>query len=287
MNYKSCILTVIKNEHLYLDEWIKYHLDFGIDHLFIMEDIDSDSHDEITNKYKDSVTVIKLKDFLNDNLYRIAQNIKEGRKRSSQQLYFRMGLMLIKQKYNYDWCFVIDNDEFLTLEKGKSLNEVLSAYQSYDAFVIQWECYGASGLVFTPDYTDKGVIDTYTQKMAGRVPDRKSSLVKTCYNMNTYKMQNFFNQHRPTRRCNWCDTDCRHWSFEPTLHSIYIRHYITRSLEEYLWKRNIRGQSSRRENGKMNFFFIINSDMADNKEEYINAVTRKINNNGNSTQTNS
>lgn len=37
----------------------------------------------------------------------------------------------------------------------------------------------------------------------------------------------------------------------------------------------------------MNFFFIINSDMADNKEEYINAVTRKINNNGNSTQTNS
>lgn len=84
MNYKSCILTVIKNEHLYLDEWIKYHLDFGIDHLFIMEDIDSDSHDEITNKYKDFVTVIKLKNFLNDNLYRIAQNIKEGRKRSSQ-----------------------------------------------------------------------------------------------------------------------------------------------------------------------------------------------------------
>lgn len=36
--------------------------------------------------------------------------------------------MLIKQKYNYDWCFVIDNDEFLTLEKGKSLNEVLSTY---------------------------------------------------------------------------------------------------------------------------------------------------------------
>lgn len=70
--------------------------------------------------------------------------------------------MLIKQKYNYDWCFTIDNDEFLTLEDGKSLDEVLQEYDKYDAFVIQWECYGASGHVFKPDYTDKGVVDTYT-----------------------------------------------------------------------------------------------------------------------------
>ena len=33
----SCIFTVIKNEHEYLDEWIKYHLDLGIDHIFIFE----------------------------------------------------------------------------------------------------------------------------------------------------------------------------------------------------------------------------------------------------------
>ena len=36
---KSCIFTVIKNEHEYLDEWIKYHLDLGIDHIFIFEKI--------------------------------------------------------------------------------------------------------------------------------------------------------------------------------------------------------------------------------------------------------
>jgi hypothetical protein len=32
---KCCILTIIKNEHEYLDEWIRYHLDLGIDHIFI------------------------------------------------------------------------------------------------------------------------------------------------------------------------------------------------------------------------------------------------------------
>lgn len=52
MNNKSCIFTVIKNEHEYLDEWIKYHLDLGIDHIFIFEDIDSDSHKEICDKYE-------------------------------------------------------------------------------------------------------------------------------------------------------------------------------------------------------------------------------------------
>ena len=46
-----CIITVIKNEQEYLNEWIRYHLDLGIDHLFIFEDKGSESHKEITDKY--------------------------------------------------------------------------------------------------------------------------------------------------------------------------------------------------------------------------------------------
>lgn len=57
MNDTLCIFTVIKNEHEYLDEWIKYHLELGIDHIFIFEDIDSDTHKEITDKYGDRVSL--------------------------------------------------------------------------------------------------------------------------------------------------------------------------------------------------------------------------------------
>ena len=53
----SCILTVIKNEHQYLDEWIKYHLELGINHIFILEDTDSVSHKEICYKYGDKVSL--------------------------------------------------------------------------------------------------------------------------------------------------------------------------------------------------------------------------------------
>jgi len=63
---KNCVLTIIKNEHLYLDEWIKYHLDMGVDHIFIFEDIDSDSHKEIVNKYNEKVSLNKVSALLSN-----------------------------------------------------------------------------------------------------------------------------------------------------------------------------------------------------------------------------
>ena len=49
---KTCVITIIKDEQLYLDEWIAYHLKLGIDKIFIYEDINSSSHSSITSKYK-------------------------------------------------------------------------------------------------------------------------------------------------------------------------------------------------------------------------------------------
>ena len=46
-----CILTVIKDEQEYLEEWIKYHLNLGINHIFILEDSNSTSHRYITDKF--------------------------------------------------------------------------------------------------------------------------------------------------------------------------------------------------------------------------------------------
>ena len=61
---KTCIFTVIKNERLYVEEFIKYHLSLGIDHIFICEDIDSESHKDITDKYP-QVTLCSITDVIN------------------------------------------------------------------------------------------------------------------------------------------------------------------------------------------------------------------------------
>ena len=63
---KTCIITIIKNEHLYLDEWITYHLNIGISHIFLYEDIDSESHKSITDKYFNEVTLNSVLSLLSE-----------------------------------------------------------------------------------------------------------------------------------------------------------------------------------------------------------------------------
>ena len=39
-----CILTIIKNEQEYIEDFVKYHLNIGIDHIYFLEDYGSESH---------------------------------------------------------------------------------------------------------------------------------------------------------------------------------------------------------------------------------------------------
>ena len=49
------VISLIKNEHLYLDEWLTHHLNLGIDEIFLYEDYGSKSHLDIVKPYVDRV----------------------------------------------------------------------------------------------------------------------------------------------------------------------------------------------------------------------------------------
>ena len=157
-----CIVTVIKNEQNYLEEWIKYHLNLGIDYIFIFEDVGSKSHYEITSKYNK----VSL------NNINILRPIDKCELR--QIAYFQEAIYWIKNNYNYDWCFAIDCDEYITLEDKNDIKSILDLYSDYDAVMLQWENYNANGYIFKPDYSKKGILDTYTQKcLKSKDPDWK------------------------------------------------------------------------------------------------------------------
>ena len=42
-HYKTAICAILKNEHQYLDEWIRHHLDIGFDEIYLYEDFGSKS----------------------------------------------------------------------------------------------------------------------------------------------------------------------------------------------------------------------------------------------------
>lgn len=275
---KPCILTIIKNEHQYLDEWIKYHLDLGIDHIFIFEDIDSDSHKEICDKYEDGVTLDSILTVLDDVNRNKVYELKSTKDYNPQYIYISKGLSYIKNCYpgQYDWCFVIDNDEFITLEnEHDDIKDVISLYNNYDAFIMQWKCYGANGYVNKPDYKNNSVIKTFEKEIQGYVPTRTpQSLTKTCYNLKTYKEVFFLYTHQPSRYCNFCRTNFEKDRNKPVFDKIYIRHYITKSWEEYVWKIEKRGFLF----GKIrnyDFFFEVNPDMKYMKENLINDIKKR------------
>lgn len=272
---KTCILTVIKNEHLYLDEWIKYHLDIGVDHLFIFEDIDSGSHKAIADKYGDKVSLDNI-----SNLYQveeqkdiIEQKINpEMRKLGKNWLQIesiKRGLKYLKQYYSkqFDWCFVIDVDEFITLQStNNSLSDILTYYQSYDAVILWWKCFGASGNVYCPDYSKKGVIETYIEPIKGFINNNPQFHCKVCYKLQSFDETFHINNHQVGDDYNWCNTIFKKERKIKTYQNFYIRHYITKSWEEYVWKKKIRGFFYGYTR-TFDFFFKANPDMVWEKTE--------------------
>ena len=274
---ESCIITVVKNEHLYLDEWIEYHLSLGVGRIFVFEDFDSDTHKQITDKYGDRVILKSVFDILDDKDKETAVYLKKTKKWNVQHIYLRNALRYVKGIQTDGWCFVIDADEFVTIENSEHcLNDVLSMYDGYDAFVMLWECYGADGHIHTPDYRNVGVVGTYKRAVDNRLVDKDGSSVKTCYRLERYKPEFFHNQHHPSAACSWCNTDFQTQSIKSKLTNIYIRHYVTKSWDEYLWKRLTRGFFWGRTR-MFDMFFTVNPDLMPIKKTLIkNARKRDI-----------
>ena len=276
----SCILTVIKDEHLYLDEFIRYHLNLGIDYIIIAEDIDSKSHKNITDKYN-NVTLYNVLDFFKEDKTKEKIINRKKYKISNQESYLYYGLIYIKNHYNFDWCFVIDIDEFITIDNNyKNVNEVLSLYENYDAVILQWQNYGANGLIYTPDYKQKGIIKYYTECCNFTKIDRPAWFrnVKSVHHLNNYTKNSYNSGHVPNLKTNWCRTDFSQNKKSIIYDNMYIRHYITKSWEEYVNKIKIRGLFNRIHRNYEDFFYL-NPDMLNKKEELLKIADDIILNN--------
>lgn len=269
---RACILTVVKNEQEYLDEWIKYHLDLGVSHIFIFEDFGSDSHKEICDKYGDKVSLNGVETILDEDTKKKVLELKLTRKSNPQTIYFKKGLSYIQKTYSYDWCFVIDNDEFITLD-NVNFEDIFELYKDYDAFVLQWKIYGANGLVRKPNYDGKGLIGTYTKPSNYVGHDNLEWTTKTCYKLDNFKETYFLGTHQPSDECKWCKTDYSTDRKKIVFDKIYLRHYMTKSWDEYIAKRK-RGYFMGFARTS-DFFFRVNPEMFYMREDLLKEIKQE------------
>lgn len=129
------ICAMIKDEQQYLDEWIKWHIKIGFDKIFLFEDIGSNPHDEICNKYN-QVHLLKVNDIDLSNY----NTMCHGSFR--QQWVYRY--FLDRYRNETDWVLFIDADEYLQFEKGYNLKEFLKEYDRYNGVFIYWKIIGWS-----------------------------------------------------------------------------------------------------------------------------------------------
>lgn len=260
---KTCVLSIIKDEQQYLDEWIRYHLQTGIDTLFIFEDVGSESHKDICGKYP-QVTLQSILDIFPESKDEIIELKENGR--FIQGKYYARALQWIKDNHDIDWTFLLDADEFLT--PTEAFPGLLTAYQEYDGVLVYWKNFGASGHIRKPLY-DKPTWETFSQECSYTEEDwRHRNISKMCFNMKRFKKSFVFGGH--TAICNWVRTDFKTSRMDsPTFDKMYIRHYMTRSWEEYKWKIEKRGDICPNHR-KINDFFEMNKSMIEIKDDLIN-----------------
>lgn len=250
---RTAIHTVIKNEQdEYLRVWLDHHAKM-VDHIFIFEDVGSHSHKHVTDDY-DNVTL---------------QPVSVLTSMQEQRCYIKEGVMYIKAKNEYDWLFTLDIDEFITLQEPyEAIPDVLSGFLDKDAVLLQWLNFGASGRIFKPDYNGRDYREFYTQPANDTIWDEQAKAnTKICWNLNMITKWNVTGLHCCAG--NWVKANGEKTRKKKVYDKMYLSHYITKSWEEYIWKRYIRGMFTKDKHRSDDDFFEVNPDMLPMKEELI------------------
>lgn len=257
---KIAIHTVILNElDEYLKPWLDYHSKM-VDHIFIYEDIGSHSHKHITSQY-DNVTLLSVLDIYDDEKNKQRLIDKKAKGGINQMDYLKEGVTMIQNLNQYDWCFTLDVDEFITLQEPyKSIPDVLSEFQDKAAVIIQWQNYGASGRIYKPNYNGRDYRMFYTQKAPFNKNDAALKITtKIAWNLNKITRWHLCGLHCTVG--DWVNTKGKKTRKEICYDKMYLSHHLTRSFEEWLWKIYVRGMHCGHRHRKINQFFEINPDM--------------------------
>lgn len=256
MKINVAICTCIKDEHLYLAEWIEWHRAKGFDHIYLFEDNGSKPHNEIVAKY-DFVTLLPI-DVVNDEPDTI-----EGRQR-------KMSSYSIRHFTQYDWLAFIDADEFVDFEGEYDLERLLAEYDEYPAVMLSWMLYNANGRIEKPNC---GVIEAYPQAQ----PNADHCQI---WHGMEWSVKSFVNMKRhPQMKHIHIAYDAVNieGGAEPgkIFKKAWLRHYYTKSWEEWVWRIMERGDLCNG-NRKLAQFFYANPDMLPLKKELIQGVAHRI-----------
>ena len=130
-NYLS-IVCIIKNEALYIDEWIAFNKIIGVDHIYLFNNGSTDNIKDVIVKHVQSGYVTFI-DFKGAN---------------AQLPLYRLTIRALKKISR--WVAFIDADEFI-IPTDCTLKEYMKKQEDYPGIGINWIVYGTGGHIKRPE----------------------------------------------------------------------------------------------------------------------------------------
>lgn len=251
---KVSICAIIKNEQLFLKEWIDWHLSLGFDSIYLCEDMGSESHDSIISSYN-NVSLVKYNESL--DLY--------GAKYGSVHQENLYRYFLDVNPTDCDWCAFIDIDEFIHIDDGLGIKELLDDYEGCNGLYLYWRFYGADGHILRPS---GNVQDNYVTEC-----DFESDngwRFKSIVNLNKCREMVSVHQVKDGVNTHGLQT-CRVKDY----YRAHIKHYFTKSWEDWICRFHLKGDLSFNHR-KIEQFFDVNKDMEKYKSDLLNHFYEKF-----------
>lgn len=267
---KVALVVQVKNENKYLDEWINHYQNIGINHIYMIDnnDIDGENLHDVIDKYENYITYI---DTRGNNIPRFQMNISK----------------YVYEEYNneYDWWCFFDADEFLELTQDKTIQEYLSRdiFNNVDQIHINWVIYDDNNLI---EYDDRPVQERFTHIMNlyNKEDDNdmskefmkyacKSILKKGLHVI--YHIHTFISciKDKPLITVDasgyYAEESWQSCNSEYRYDLCKLKHYCTKSLNEFLWKKYNQIECTKTFSYTFNNQYFIINEHTKEKDEYI------------------
>jgi|1048.fasta_scaffold73107_1 hypothetical protein len=207
----AVICAIAKEEQLYIEEWIEYHIHLGFAHIYIYDNDSITSMRYLVTKYPSFVTVLPF----------------PGK---CQQLNaYHDFLHQFRNKHH--WVAYIDVDEFIVLKKHNTIIELLKTYCHQGALALNWVLFGSN---HHQHYQPQPVLERFTRRQIGVNQHIK-------WIARTDDIENMVSPHHGKLRYGIA-VDCHGNQIDGPFNTngtddiACIHHYFTKSKEEFMKK---------------------------------------------------
>lgn len=249
MTYKFGICSLVKDEHKFLAEWIRWHLSVGFEVFHLWEDYGSKSHSSIASLFPGRVFLHPIAEVLGE---------RETAERCDNKQSTLFPICAEMYKSEIEWLAFIDPDEYIMFKPGWSLESLCSEFSRFPGILLKWRNFGASGRIENPGLP---VMEAYTEPVQWQ--DSIGFSIKSIAHLP--KDPGFLTNHEIQFAIS---TNGKPGSFNSDYSKAWINHYVTKSWEDWVIQVMERGDVSAG-NRKIDKFFTINPDLLPQKENLL------------------